>query len=61
VKIDWKKITTEELAALVSTKLQEHEIDALLVGGACISIYTANQYISGDLSRSHPLKKLGLP
>jgi hypothetical protein len=49
VKIDWKKITTEELAARVSTTLQEHGIDAMLVGGACISIYTANQYISGDL------------
>lgn len=49
MKTDWKKITTEELAAFVSAKLQEHGIDALLVGGACISIYTANQYISGDL------------
>jgi len=62
VKIDGKKITTEELAARVSTVLQEHGIDALLVGGACVSIYTANQYISGDLDfvSFASIKEIGL-
>jgi hypothetical protein len=49
VKIDGKKITAEELAACVSTAFHEHGIDSLLVGGACISIYAANQYVPGDL------------
>ena len=62
MKIDGKKITTEELAARVSTVLQEHGIDALLVGGACVSIYTANQYISGDLDfvSFASIKEIGL-
>jgi hypothetical protein len=49
VKIDWKKIGIKQLAALISVKLREHEIDAILVGGACVSIYTKNRYLSFDL------------
>lgn len=30
-------------------KLREKGIDALLVGGACVSIYTENKYYSSDL------------
>jgi hypothetical protein len=49
VKINWKQITIKELAALVCHKLYEKDIDAVLVGGACVSIYTENKYISYDL------------
>jgi hypothetical protein len=49
VKIDWKKMDIRRLAAMVSAKLKENEIDALLVGGACVSIYTKNRYMSYDL------------
>lgn len=49
MKIDWKKIGIKQLAALISVKLREHEIDAILVGGACVSIYTKNRYLSFDL------------
>jgi len=49
VKTDWKKIKIKELAALVCHKLNEKGIDAVLVGGACVSIYTKNKYVSYDL------------
>jgi len=58
VKINWKHITIKELAAIVSEKLKEKNIDALLVGGACVSIYTKNKYLSYDLDFvSHALLK----
>ncbi len=49
MKIDWKKIDIKTLAALVSTKLKERGIDAILVGGACVSIFTKNKYLSMDI------------
>lgn len=48
-KIDYKKITLEKLAAIISEKLKEHDIDSVLVGGGCVSIYSKNQYQSCDL------------
>ena len=41
--------TIEELAALVSTTLEAAGISAVLSGGAVVSIYTNNEYESGDL------------
>lgn len=49
MKIDWKKIGIKQLAAFISVKLRERGIDAILVGGACVSIYTKNRYLSFDL------------
>ncbi|KAF0146265.1 MAG: hypothetical protein FD156_292 [Nitrospirae bacterium] len=49
MKIKWKSIGIKELAAIVSDKLTESGIDAILVGGACVSIYTKNKYLSSDL------------
>jgi hypothetical protein len=49
VKIDWQKIGIKELAALISEKLRGEGIDSILVGGACVSIYTNNKYQSFDL------------
>jgi hypothetical protein len=49
LKIDWKNISIIELAAIVSEKLREKEIDSLVVGGACVSIYTRNRYQSSDI------------
>ena len=49
MKIDWKKIGIKELASIVSDKLNENGIDAILVGGACVSIYSENKYLSSDL------------
>ena len=41
--------TREQLAAIVVAKLREHKIDAVLVGGSVVSIYTSNKYESNDL------------
>ncbi|PIS03395.1 MAG: hypothetical protein COT85_00335 [Chlamydiae bacterium CG10_big_fil_rev_8_21_14_0_10_42_34] len=48
-KMNYKKITIEELAAIISKKLQDHGIDSILVGGGCVSIYSHNRYQSYDL------------
>ena len=44
MKIDWEKILIKELAAIVAKALAKHNIDAILVGGACVSIYTAQNF-----------------
>lgn len=49
MSIDWAHISLKDLAALVSNTLREGGIDAILVGGACVSIYTNNAYQSHDL------------
>lgn len=47
--INWKIIDIKKLAAIVAASLQKNGIDALLVGGACVSIYSKNKYLSHDL------------
>ena len=49
MNINWKKISIKNLALLVSAELKKNNIDAVLVGGACVSIYTKNKYASLDL------------
>lgn len=49
MSISWKKITLKELAAIVEQTLRTQGIETILVGGACVSIYTRNQYVSNDL------------
>lgn len=49
MKVDWERIGIKTLAAVVSAKLDENGIDALVVGGACVSIYTDNKYLSSDI------------
>ena len=46
---DWKNIQIEELALIIGRQLKKFEIEAILVGGACVSIYSNNIYMSGDL------------
>lgn len=46
---DVSKLSVAELAAYVSTHLATHNIDVVLVGGSCVSIYSDNQYASYDL------------
>ncbi len=43
------KTTREELAAIIVRKLKEHGISAVLVGGALVSIYSSEKYVSKDL------------
>ncbi|UCE71314.1 MAG: hypothetical protein JSU99_08450 [Nitrospiraceae bacterium] len=49
MKVDWKNITIKNLDAIVCHELTRGDIDAVLVGGACVSIYTDNSYVSYDL------------
>ncbi len=46
---DLKTISINDLAALISHKFAEHDMKAILVGGACVAIYSNNQYLSYDL------------
>lgn len=47
--IDFKTISISDLAALVHTKFTEHGMKMVLVGGACVAIYSGNRYVSYDL------------
>ena len=50
-----------ELAAYIQEQLRESNIDVVLSGGSCVSIYSNNQYVSMDLdlvnNNIFPLKK----
>ncbi len=46
--------TREQLAAIVVSKLRQHNINAVLVGGSVVSIYTNNKYESYDLDFISP-------
>lgn len=43
------EMTLEELATYVSDRLRQEGIEVVLVGGACVSLYTNNQYQTLDL------------
>ncbi|MCF7806557.1 MAG: hypothetical protein K9M07_06545 [Simkaniaceae bacterium] len=47
--IDWKSISLKELAGYLSSELAKDNIELILVGGACVTIYSHNQYQSYDL------------
>jgi hypothetical protein len=47
--IDWSTISLEELAGYISEELRTRGIDTILVGGACVTIYSCNHYQSYDL------------
>ena len=49
ITIDFKTISISDLAALVTNKFAEHNIKTILVGGACVAIYSNNRYLSYDL------------
>jgi len=47
--ISLSELTIGELAAYIAEHLRNKGIETVLVGGACISIYSANEYSSFDL------------
>ena len=49
MQVDWENTDIKGLAGLISSHLRKHNIDAVLVGGACVSIYSGNKYPSYDL------------
>jgi len=42
-------MTRLELAGLVSSKFQKNDINVVLSGGSCVSIYSEEKYVSMDL------------
>jgi len=44
-----KDISNVELAAFIQSHLKKKGIDVVLSGGACVSFYSNNQYVSMDL------------
>ncbi len=48
-KIDWAHIETKELAGLICQHFKNDGIEAVLVGGSCVTIYSNNRYVSQDL------------
>lgn len=47
--MDFSQITLKELACFIYEILKSNGIEAVLVGGACVSIYSHNRYQSYDL------------
>jgi hypothetical protein len=46
---NYKKMSCEEIAAFICDHLSQHKASAILTGGACVTIYSNNNYESGDL------------
>lgn len=49
-----KSMSRKEFAAVVVRQLEKHGISCVLVGGACVSIYTDEKHISRDLDFISP-------
>ena len=47
--LDWQNVGIKKLAAIISEYLQKNDIEVVLVGGACVSIYSNNKYTSYDI------------
>jgi hypothetical protein len=47
--IDWETISMKDLAGYIAEELRSHGVDTVLVGGACVTIYSNNIYQSYDL------------
>lgn len=49
MKQSFKNISLKNLAGLVSKQLRKYGVEVVLTGGACVSIYSNNEYQSLDL------------
>ena len=49
-----KEMTQGELAAFVQYRLRENGVDVVLSGGAAVSLYSNNRYVSLDLDLVNP-------
>lgn len=47
--IDWEHSSLEDVAAYVAQELRKQGIETILVGGACVTIYSNNRYQSYDI------------
>ena len=48
--MNFSNIDLKDLACFIYETLKKAGIDAVLVGGACVSIYSQNRYQSSDLA-----------
>lgn len=46
---DLSTMSTAQLAAFIASHLARHGIEVVLSGGACVTIYSSNKYVSQDL------------
>jgi hypothetical protein len=60
MSINWEKVDIKELAAIISSQLNKNNIEVVLVGGACVSLYSNNQYLSYDIDlvTDTPIRKI---
>lgn len=60
MSINWEKVNIKELAAIISSHLNKNNIEVVLVGGACVSLYSNNQYLSYDIDliTDTPIRKI---
>lgn len=58
--LNWQNVGIKKLAAIISAYLQKNDIEVILVGGACVSLYSNNKYISYDIDliTDSPIKKI---
>ena len=56
--IDLSNVSLRDLAGFISEHLRKKGIDAVLVGGACVTIYSENRYQSYDLDYVEIVAKL---
>jgi len=47
--MNWETISLQDLAGYISDELRKKGIETVLVGGACVTIYSHNKYQSYDL------------
>lgn len=48
-KINWAEMSVTEIASAICEQMSKYNINVTLCGGACVTIYSENQYKSGDL------------
>jgi len=49
VKRSLKRISVKDLAAMIGKQFKKYDISAVLTGGACVTVYSKNEYVSSDL------------
>ena len=49
MKVNWENAGIKKMAAIISGHLQKNGVEAVLVGGACVSIYKDSKYTSYDI------------
>jgi|GEM_PF-2832643 len=54
--IDWKTVSLENLAGFVSEELKKRGVDIILIGEACVTIYSKNLFSASKKLSKNPRK-----